>query len=371
MNSSFISSMLLTKNAWEDFFPGTSSNVLQKTEYTSWQTVSGTNVHITNCFFRSITSSSNGGAVCCTSATYFLVESSTFLTCKTTGGYGGAIYFSYSSGQCVLHKVCGNDCITTNTGGSKHGQFAYISVYNTDSSKNYINYSSITRCVNVIQNSWYNVCLFNGKNCCPSMNISMNQCDGRSAICLHPYTASSNALCSLTYSTFADNKAPQYNCITLYGKCPNHEIKYCNIIRNTQNGGSEGIIWIDNSMTIENSCILENTATYIFYTSYTITLSNCTVDKTSRSGSLIIQNTVTKSFIHALNHISTWNCHSEYDAVGILTPITPLHSSSKTVQNRYYTYNNMFLCQPYLKHLVSLIFVFMFNFITPNPSVYS
>jgi hypothetical protein len=363
MNNTLFTSILHTKNAWDDFFPGTGTNVLQN-EYTSWQNVSGTNVHITDCLFRSITSSSNGGAVYCTSATYFLVESTTFFTCKATSSYGGAIYFyNTNNGQCVLHKVCGNDCIASS------GQFVYNYVYNMDSSKNYINYSSITRCVNQNKGSWYTVCLVNGKNCCPSMNISMNQCDGRSAICLHPYTASSNALCSLTYSTFADNKAPQYNCIGLWNKCPNHEIKYCNILRNTQYLNKEGIIRVENSMTIENSCILENNATYIFYTAYTITLSNCTVDKTSRSGSLIIQNTVTKSFIHALNHISTWKCHSEYDAVGILTPITPLHSSSKTMQNCY-TYNNMFLCQPFLKHFVSLMFVFMFNFIIPNPSVY-
>ena len=80
---------------------------------------------------------------------------------------------------------------------------------------------------------------------------------------------------------------------------------------------------------IKNSCILDSRANCIFYSySYTITLSNCTVDSTSNNGYLIIQNTVTKSFLHALNHMSTQNCHSGYDSAGSLTAI-PLPTTSK------------------------------------------
>jgi hypothetical protein len=87
---------------------------------------------------------------------------------------------------------------------------------------------------------------------------------------------------------------------------------------------------------IENSCILENIAPYIFYQglSYGITISNCTLDKTIYNQNLVIQNTVTKSFILALNHMSTRNCNAKYDSAGILTPIT-LHSSSSNKQKVY------------------------------------
>jgi predicted nucleic acid binding AN1-type Zn finger protein len=101
--------------------------------------------------------------------------------------------------------------------------------------------------------------------------------------------------------------------------------KSCNILRNTQVSSSEGTIKSDGNLMIEDSCILGNTATNIFYaySSYIITLSlsNCTVDKTSNNGYLTTQNTVTKSFILGLNNMSTQNCHSEYDSAGDLTAV--------------------------------------------------
>jgi hypothetical protein len=110
---------------------------------------------------------------------------------------------------------------------------------------------------------------------------------------------------------------------------------------------------------IENSCILDNRAPYIFYqeSSYTITVSNCTLDKTTNNQNLVIQNTVTKSFILALNHMSTRNCNSGYDSAGILTPITPIPSSSNK-QKVYCTYRILFY-QPQgsFVSLSSLLFI--------------
>jgi hypothetical protein len=127
------------------------------------------------------------------------------------------------------------------------------------------------------------------------------------------------------------------------------EMKNCNILRNTQGSlSSEGTIYTYGNLMIENSCILENKATYIFYatSSGIITLSNCTVDGTGNTGSLIIQNTVTKSFILALNHLSTGNCETEYDVVGTL------HCTIGRC-----------LCQPQLSDVVSLTSILIFNFI--------
>jgi hypothetical protein len=114
-------------------------------------------------------------------------------------------------------------------------------------------------------------------------------------------------------------------------------MKSCDILRNTQVSlGSEGTIYTYVNLIIKECCILENKATYIFYqsSSYSITISNCTVDSTSNNGCLTIQSTATKSFIHALNHMSTRNCHAEYDSVGTLTPITPLSFCS--IKQIYY-----------------------------------
>jgi hypothetical protein len=347
------------RTAWIDHFPGTSpTNTYYSQTPTLRQILSGTGVYVSNCLFNSIVESNQGGALYCTSATYFLVESSSFFSCKTSSS-GGAIYFSNSSGQSVLYKVCGYDCCTTNGNGY---QFGYIHVNNTATSKNYVNYSSIVRCVN--ENSASIIFYFNkGNICCQSVNASMNKC-GYRTLYNDPFRDSSSVTCSYSYSSFADNIISGYTCIRFWLYEAKSEIKSCNVLRNTQVSSTEGIIAINGNTMIADSCILENQATYIFHqndASYRITLSNCTVDSTSNNGYLIIQNTVTKSFILALNHMSTRNCHSEYDSAGTLTPIIQSPSPSKKLK-LCYTPRNCF-CQCRLRYLISLISVYLFNFI--------
>jgi hypothetical protein len=350
-----------SRTAWNDYFTG-NPTIFQQKEYTAPQTLSGA-VYVSNCLFRSCTSSGHGGAFYCSSVTYLLVESSSFFSCKTSSYYGGAIHFSNSNGQCVLHEVCGYDCISTRTGWS-HGQFVYITVDYPLSSKNYVNYSSIVRCVNGISYSHYMLWLYNGNIFCPSVNISMNKCYSRSGIYCGPFYDSNSVTCLISYSTFSDNIATDSICIELYTSGAKYEFKSCNVLRNTQgNFGSNGAFLTNGNVLIEDSCILENIGTYIFSAdySYTITFTNCTVDKTTRSGSLIIQNTVTKSFIHALNHMSTRNCHSEYDSAGYLTPVIQTPSPSKK-QKHLCTCGNLFY-QSRISDFVSLLCVFLFNFI--------
>ena len=89
----------------------------------------------------------------------------------------------------------------------------------------------------------------------------MNKCYGRSGIYCQPFSDSSSSTCSLTFSTFADNIATGYTCIYLTNAGSKHEIKSCNILRNTQplgNGG--GTIYANGNLIIEYFCILENTA---------------------------------------------------------------------------------------------------------------
>ena len=141
----------------------------------------------------------------------------------------------------------------------------------------------------------------------------------------------------MTYSSFVDNNAPRAICLYLWTTGANYEIKSCNILRNTQTYTSYGTFYTIGNVMIENSCILENQASTIFQqssSSYKYTLSKCTVDSTTNNGYLTIKNTPTKSFILALNHMSTRNCHSEYDSAGYLTPIIPSpFSSNKQIQN--------------------------------------
>jgi hypothetical protein len=358
--------LMYIRTVWNDYFTGTTTPQQPKL-YTSTQTLSGTNVYFLDCLFRSCTSSSHGGAFYCDSVTYLLVESSSFFSCKTSNSHGGAIFFSNSNGQCVLHEVCGYDCSSTRSGTS-YSQFAYIYVNDGLSSKNYVNYSSIVRCVNGRSDSYYTLRLSCGKIYCPSVNISMNKCGYYTGIICRSYGDSNSVTCSLTYSSFSDNIANGNKCIRLDRSGSKYEIKSCNILRNKEITGSYGIVYADGNLKIEDSCILENTATYIFYAnSYTITLSNCTVDSTSKYGNVVTQNTVTKSFIHALNHMSTQNCHSKYDSAGTLIPIIQTPSPSKK-QIRYFTYSGQF-CRPQLRDFISFAIIFIFNFIHPYASI--
>ena len=206
--------------------------------------------------------------------------------------------------------------------------------------------------------------LLKEKFLCPSVNLSMNKCDYSSAIYHKPYCDSNSVTCSLTYSTFADNIANSAICIYIRTSGANSEFKYCNIIRNTQNYLNDyGTFSSNGNVVIEDSCILENNANTMFrqYSSYTFTISNCTIDSTTNNGYLTIRNTVTKSFIFALNHMSTQNCHSGYDAIGYITLITPHQNPTKT-QICYYTRGNSYY-QIQIQYLASLMSVFLFTFI--------
>jgi hypothetical protein len=354
------------KFSWSEYFTGTPETTLSPGEYNSRQTPTGSSVYVLNCLFNKFTSGSSGGALHFTSATCLLIESSSFFSCKTSSNYGGAVHFSNSGGQCVFHSVCGNDCCSTYSGGYSSGQFAYISVNSGASSKNYFNYSSITRCVNEIKSSEYNLYLGSGKVCCPLVNISMNKCDYQPAIICYPYKESNSVTCSFIYCSFVDNKANKDNCIYFGTSGAEYETKCCNILRNTHVVlTSRGIIYSAGNLMIKDSCILENTPNYIFYQSssyYTITLSNCTVDSTSNNGYLTIQNTVTKSFLHALNHISTQNCHSGYDSAGSLTAIS-LPTTSKEKIIYCFTYK---IIRARVSDFFTFICLFIFTFIQSN-----
>ena len=258
-----LSLVMNSRTAWNDYFPGTTPSNYNSKLYTSQQTRSDAYLCISNCLFRSIASSGYGGAVRCESATFMLIESTSFFSCKTSNDcQGGAIYFSNSGSQCVLYEVCGYDCSTTTYFDY---QFACIYVNNSASIKNYFNYSSISRCVNEVSGAYYTLYLYYGQILCPSVNMSMNKNYGYSGISCYPSVDSNSVTCSFTYSTFADNHAITYTCIYLSPTNANKEIKYCNIIRNTQGTiCTYGTIFMNGNTMIKDSCILKNNSNYIF-----------------------------------------------------------------------------------------------------------
>jgi hypothetical protein len=354
--------LLQSKTLWNDYFAGTTATtILYSLDNTSSQTPSGSIVYGLNCLCKSITSSSNGGALfCSTSISYLLVESTSFISCKTSAS-GGAIYFqNTNNGQSVLHEVCGYDCCTTN---SNYYQFDCIVVKNDILSKNYVNYSSISRCVNENANAYQFSYHTNGKILWPSVNISNNK-NFANSVAFQSFTDSNYVTCLLSYCSIVDNIATHHAWIIIWRTGGKYEIKSCNILRNTESTiNSRGTITTQGNMNIMDSCILENKANYIFYQDYSsckITISNCTVDSFSNNGYLTIQKTVTKSFILALKHMSTVNCHAGYDAAGTLTPITPPPPSLKNQKNYCTGYKILLLLRN--EDIISLISILIFNF---------
>jgi hypothetical protein len=107
--------LLYSKTAWNDYFPGSYTNFNSQT-YTSRQTPSYTGVYVSNCLFGPITSSSDGGTLYCDSSVqYLLVESSSFFSCKSSGGAGVILFNSQNNGQSVFYAVCGYDCCCTSS----------------------------------------------------------------------------------------------------------------------------------------------------------------------------------------------------------------------------------------------------------------
>ena len=130
--------LLRVRTAWDDYFPGSSpSQTFATTKYTDVQSTSSTNVFVLHCLFSGCTSTSYGGALACSgSVQRLLIESSSFFSCNTSSNKGGGIYFeNTNNGECVLYKVCGNDCIPTCTSDS-FGQVVFTFIKDSSSNKN-------------------------------------------------------------------------------------------------------------------------------------------------------------------------------------------------------------------------------------------
>ena len=237
----------------------------------------------TNSVFESITSSSSGGALSFSGLSQeskLFIEQSSFTECHTDGN-GGAIYFC-CNGQCVLSKVCGYKCSTTN---SADCQFDYVYTSDALTYKNEVNDSSIVYTFNS-NNAWYTLFHYYGRIIVNSVNVSRNYCYGTSGIYCYPskstQTSSCAPSCLITLSTFTNNTAHTYYiCLELSKSDAYKEIRQSNVIRNTQTSQSYGIIYSNCNLNIISSCILENVAQYILYegsSSYSIKVINSTTD---------------------------------------------------------------------------------------------
>jgi hypothetical protein len=315
----------LFKGSFEDVY-GTGLNPTNyiRNEYAGTQlTPSANNVYVYDCFFHDFSSSSNGGAINCGSSVYkLLIEQSSFFFCKTSGSYGGGVYFEYSGNyECVMSKICGFGCSC-----GSYGTCAFIRLYNSANYKNHFNDSTITHSLKDGKSQWDSIFLSSDTILFPSNNFTNNECNRNPAFCCVSQRSSTLELCIVSYCSIVNNTANGgYSCIRLYSSGSTHRIDTCNIINNKQTSSYEGTISAFSNVLIKDSCILgNNEGNSVFYTSsssYTITVSNCTVDNNrySGSGSVIFTKTAESSFIHALSHIVTRSCDSNFDSYGTFT----------------------------------------------------
>jgi hypothetical protein len=362
------------KTSFDDFYGPGNTNIKEYKEsiYTVTITPTDQNVYVHNCVFHYCSSSSSGGALNCGSSVYkLLVEHTTFISCMTSSGHGGAIYFSSTTnGECIVSITCGFNCSC-----SVYGQFIYTSTKNDVTCKNHVNDSSFAHSSISISDSREVLCLYYGTILCPSVNITNKICYAWAVLYCQPVTGTgspvSETFCMSYSSVVNDTANGDKGCFLLQNSASSHRIDTCNIMNNKQNSSSYGTISSWSNLFIKDSCILgNNEGKAVFYQSISsnkITISNCTIDDDiftngRYSGSVTVIKTITKSFINALSHIVTQHCDSYFDSYGTLSAKP---NSPSIISHCIMSYN----CQrPMIDALRNLQFLFLLTFLPSNPA---
>jgi hypothetical protein len=340
------SKIIFLKTSFADFYGPNQTNVKQYEglKYTVTLTPTDQNVYVYNCVFQYCLSSSNGGALSCSSNIYkLLVEQSSFISCRTECDRGGGVFFdSATNGECILSKICGFNCSSTISNSNwSGGQCVYACIKNNVAYKNHVYDSSIIHTSTKGTNARYALELLNGDILCPSVNLTNNVCYHYTALFCSPATGTGSPVSEtycISYSSFVNNTTNGgYSCIYLSNSASSQRIDTSNIINNKQTVTSTyGTLLIYSNLLIKDSCILgNNEKNKVFYSaSNKITISNCTVDDdifTSGRyyGSVTVVENIVNTFINALSHIATQRCDSYFDSYGTLTvkPNTPSRNS--------------------------------------------
>jgi hypothetical protein len=367
--------MIFLKRAFADVYgQGYNPTNYSGHEYTQRLTPNSVNVYVQSCLFNGCSSSSDGGALYCSGSDYkLLVEQTSFISCMTSSGKGGGMYFSSSaSAESVLIKICGFNC-----SASSSGQCVYV--YKNDISninyRNHFNDSSITHSLYTNANS-YSLYLRFGTILCPSVNITNNVCYGAAAyyICPAGYSGSPETCC-VSYSSVVNNTTNGGSGCIYHDDLPSSQrIDTCNILNNTQTSSSNSkTIYAWSILLIKDSCILgNNKGNIVFYAgSYStckMTISNCTIDNDIFSngrftGSVTVTKTIKSTFNNELSHIAIWGCDSSFDQYGTLTGKPNIPSKSlRCLMSCNYKH-------PVIDALRNLQFMFLLTYLPSNPTI--
>ena len=304
-------------NEWIDFFSdGSEANQSLYINCSKQNSIGEVgNAYLYECVFVFISSPGNGAAirfVTESSSSKLLVEYCIFNTCNSTYN-GGAIFFK--QGQCVLSHNCGVRCNARENGG--YGQLSAATVSPGNDNKNYVIDCSIilTLSRKSVERTLYHN---NGNILFIGVNISHNTVRRHSGFSVYNIST-----CSISFCSFSHNKAigsNSYSCIHFITGL-SYQMTNTNIIENTQESSSKGIIYTWNSaqLTMNHCSIYGNCQLYsgrVFYadTKTSITCIDCSMseDQISTGGSVTIYVT-SEPFINSYEFLELDECHAGID----------------------------------------------------------
>ena len=269
-------------------------------------------LYITGCLFEGCSGGQNGGAVYYSDIGKGLIEVSTFNQCHSLKS-GGVIYCE--GYDFVIKKCCGTKCYSVN---QYAGQFVYTrDQYPTKTCINRVLDSSIAHSMIDFDNpsETSTLTLQHGTIKMSIVNISNNACDSSSA--LYTYQGSTTP-CAIEFTSFNGNRAKD-TIINLYtAENTAFTITYTNILQNIESEFS-GLITTAGSATFSNTCVMNNSAFYIFATEKNgyFSFFNCSFDydPNKNIGSTKVIESALNSFINPIVFTKKENyCYATLDS---------------------------------------------------------
>lgn len=305
--------------SWDEFFsdPSNPSSTKKHEVYLINQTFTESSHYVCNCMFMNC-ESSEGGAILVLTSTSILIEATTFISCQAANA-GGSIFFD-ATGNCILSRVCS---IQSKTNGI--GQFSWVYLIESTKYRNFMKDCAVSYTDN--EGYSYEMYLQFGKILISSVNSSKNRCYSNSGPIVCPIDYVDYSYCVISFSCFANNYAKNYICVYFEIIHGNYEMRACNVINNTQASPERGTVFAAHFLSVYDSCIKGNNATYSLYgyeyNDYgQINVFNCTYDKQIFRAA--VRSSAENEFTNFLVFIETAGCEADIAAMNKkrIRPIT-------------------------------------------------
>ena len=318
MNQNLLNSLLIKRQIKQGYF---NNDIVEEVVNQNQRLLlfSPQNIWVHNCFFLNIHETEEGGAILMrtnSNRTLLFVEETYFLNCSSYTYRGGAIY--QTPGNFKMRAVCG----ILNDKELLEGGFIYSISTNTYDHFQEIEYCTCSVMFVKPHLHYGLIRLLQGCISIKYLNISHQKyLHGEVLLPLLPYDDFKNN--DIQYSSFVNNTSDISYGALLYFEAPMN-CYMCNILRNN----ARVIFSVVNSLTIKNSCIMENDYNQLVSqssSSYYTYLYNCTCQNATSNYQSYLRNynIPSSSFLHALDCLQTGLCAAQYDYLDDLNPYIP------------------------------------------------